>query len=1072
MANQQVSLTARYAALVDAAPHAIVSLSANGVVDLWNPAAAGLFGVTRAEAEGVPLSLSLAFTDAKLTWSAVLHPQEPSTASRWQTVRLRTRHGVTLDVDLKFSADAEADGAHFSLYFQGANAHVAEYAHDAQVGQPAPRAQPSQEMADNLPLAVFQFRYVDGIASFPYINEYWSRFDVSLENAGTDSARILSLIIEEDLPGVMESIRLAAQNGTKWRKQYRVRLSDGAIRWMLGESIPVAHPDGGYIFNGYWQDITEMKQTEQRLSEAQHAAEAARKRLTDLTETLPVAVFQFLEDPMGDRRYLYVGENVKDILGVSASEILKDRLARWTYTPAEYRVPAQQAVRRAVETREFTRIRSCVEFDGRRRWIYACAVPTELPDGSSVWNGFWMDETEAREQAENLRIAKEQAEDATRIKSVFLANMSHEIRTPMNGVIGMLDLLLDTNLSDAQREFAAVAQTSAESLLQLINDILDFSKIEAGKLPLETIPFDLLHEIETVSHWQGIDARSKGLELVVHYPPNYPRHMLGDPTRVRQILTNLVCNAIKFTSRGHVVVDVEITERRAGKCHVHISVSDTGIGLAPDKIDEIFEKFTQADPSTTRQYGGTGLGLTICKLLTELMGGEIGVTSELGKGSTFWISLDLPLALDQANEVKQLPLSDVRVLFVDNQSTYKAVLEELLLHEGMRVDSCASGAQALARMREAVAKQDPYRIAILTPRMQDIDGLQLAGAIKSDRNFCDTLLVMLTAQSSPGDVQSLAQAGFSALLKKPLARDALIGTMRQLYSAMQRGEAPDFLSGYQFAPARSHDSHAVSPFGGYRILVVDDNIVNQSVVVHMLKKFGSLTEIASDGLQAVAMHGVGHFDLILMDCQMPELDGYQATMRIRENERERAGGMVNDQHNDGDKPARKHIPIVALTAHALAGDREKCLAAGMDDFLPKPIRPNKLREVLARWLQMKSGPAPAEEELAVEDDLDGMHEVFGSDFAELAKLFQSDSIKRIAALYRSLHENDHAEMLRLTHALSGSASSMGATSLAALCKRLELQLKSGSTEELEARLAAIEADFRKIERRLVAMMEV
>jgi len=1062
MSKIEASVAGRYAALVESAPQAIVALAANGVVEIWNASAQALFGIEKADAEGRPLSLLLSLVDARLTWSALLHPQELSATRGWQTLQLRTQRGTTLDVELQFASDSHAHGAGLCLYFQAthsANAGDAEnYLH-------------LRDLTDNLPLALFQFRFSAGVASFPFVNRYWSRFNINLENAGNSAENIFSLILDEDLPLVMESIREAVRTGGKWRAEYRVRLANGTIRWMLGESMPIPDRDGGFVFNGYWQDITETKETAQRLAETQFAAETARKRLTDLTETLPLAVFQFLEGPDGDRRYLYVGENVKDILGVSAEAIMHDRLARWINTPEEFRLPAQMAVQHAVKTREFTRIRSCVEFDGRRRWIFACAVPTELPDGSSVWNGFWMDETEAREQAENLRIAKEQAEDATRIKSVFLANMSHEIRTPMNGVIGMLDLLLDTDLSDVQREFAAVAQTSAESLLELINDILDFSKIEAGKLPLEAIPFDLLHEIETVSHWQGIDARSKGLELVVHYPPTYPRRMVGDPTRIRQILTNLICNAIKFTSQGHVAVEVE-AERSGQQCRLRIAVSDTGIGLAPDKTDEIFEKFTQADASTTRQYGGTGLGLTICKLLVELMGGQIAVASELGKGSTFSITLDLPLAADEEHAAAAPTMSDVRVLFVDNHSSYRSILEELLLHEGMRVDSCHSGAEALAAMKAAAEARDPYRIAILAPRLQDIDGVALGAAIKGDRNFCDTLLVMLTPQSFPGDAHMLAQAGFSALLKKPLAQDALMGTMHALHAAMQRGEAPPFLSGHQFATLPNLDARTVLPFEGYKILVVDDNVVNQSVVVHMLKKLGSRTEIASDGLQAVAMHGVGDFDLILMDCQMPELDGYEATMHIREHERgaeSEAARSGDVQHGRTGAQARR-IPIVALTAHALAGDREKCLAAGMDDFLSKPIRPNKLREVLARWLDMNSGSPVPDEELPAEDDLDGMKEVFGSDFAELAQLFQSDSTKRIAALYRALHANELAEMLRLTHALSGSASSMGAGSLASLCKKLELQLKEGIADGLAAKIAAIEADFQKVDRRLQAML--
>jgi len=1032
----------RYGAALEAAPFPVLGVDADGTIAFFNGAAADFFSIAKSDALRRDISTVLPI-QSESGWQSLLQQSDAA----WGAITVRAGSGKIQTAECKVVRDGG-----MTLYFRHAPVPESDLARDYRV---------LRELTDNLPLAIFQFRYADGMSSFPYINRQWSRFDVDTERAASNAEQIFSLIVEEDLPKVVDSIRSVAQNGGKWRQEYRIRLKNGEIRWMLGESVPIAHPEGGFIFNGFWQDITEMKQTSQRLSETQIAAETARKRLKDLTETLPVAVFQFLEDTQGERRYVYIGENVKDILGVTADEIMKDRLARWRHTPSEYRVPAQEQVAHAVNTRKFTRIRSCVEFDGRRRWIYACAVPTRLPDDTFVWNGFWMDETEAREQAESLRIAKEQAEDATRIKSVFLANMSHEIRTPMNGVIGMLDLLLDTELGDAQREFAAVAQSSAESLLQLINDILDFSKIEAGKLQLESIPFDLLHEIEAVSQAQGIDARNKGLELVVHYPPSASRRMKGDPTRMRQIMTNLLSNAIKFTSRGHVVVDVQVGED-ADLCHLRLSVTDTGIGLAADKTTQVFEKFTQADPSTTRQYGGTGLGLTICKLLVELMGGQIGVDSELGKGSTFWVTLGLPRATEEKPAPLRSPLTGMRVLFVDNQSNYRNVFEELLLHEGMRIDLCGSGAEALAAMKAAVRARDPdpYRIAVVAPRLQDIDGIGLGSAIKGDVELGDTLLVMLSAQASAADAQILAQAGFSALLKKPLPRDALMHTLHALCGALLRGEAPGFISGANHAPALQA-SHAELPFAGYRILVVDDNVVNQSVVVHMLRKFGCRTDIAGDGLQAVAMHGVGRYDLILMDCQMPELDGYQATMRIRSNER------LAEKHGK----LAQHTPIVALTAHALTGDKEKCLASGMDDFLPKPIRPATLREALARWLEQKGVVTEIGHDLPAKDDLDGMQEVFGSDFPELANLFQTDSAKRLAAMYRAAQTANRAELLKLTHALSGSASSMGASSLAALCKKFEIQLKAGIMDDLAARIGAIEADYRKIDHRLQAMLE-
>jgi two-component system sensor histidine kinase/response regulator len=534
--------------------------------------------------------------------------------------------------------------------------------------------------------------------------------------------------------------------------------------------------------------------------------------------------------------------------------------------------------------------------------------------------------------------------------------------------------------------------------------------------------------------------------------------MKGDPIRVRQILTNLVCNAIKFTAHGQVMIDVEVANRESQRCHVLLSVTDTGIGLDGEKISTIFDKFTQADTSTTRQYGGTGLGLTICKLLTELMGGSIGVSSELGRGSTFWVSLEFPLAEAVMQKKEERKLSDVRVLYVDQSMLIRQIFEEQLLHEGMRVDGCGSGNDALKALQTAVNLGDPYRIAVVDNQILDIDPMTLGTAIKSDSTYSDTLLVLVNSPAQAIEMRGLAEAGFSAVLRKPLSRQVLINTMNTLCTAIENGEPPPFLTGAHIAASLEHNTDKLSQFDGFRILVVDDNIVNQSVVVHMLRKFGCKTELANDGLQAVAKHRAQQFDLILMDCQMPELDGYQATARIRAHEET----LETDFR----------VPIVALTAHALAGEREKCLASGMDDFVPKPIRPSSLRDILNHWLPAAQQPIAVSEEIAPADDLDAMKDMFGEDFPELAHLFQSDSRKRISALHQAATRDDRTEMIRLTHALSGSASSMGASSLAYLCKTVEAQLKSGALEDLEAAVRTMEADYIKIDARLQQLLKL
>ncbi|GAC1631559.1 MAG: response regulator [Candidatus Acidiferrum sp.] len=1013
--------------LLEACPIGIVAENAEGKIELSNPAFQELFGYSALEMQGK--SIDDLLSPGELREQALgLTQQVLSGTLVHQTVTRKHKSGIPVEVET-FGVPFVVDGVLRGLFvlYQDISERLK--------AQRALRA--SEEMFRTLtaaaPIGIFR---TDGEGRALYVNEKWQAMTgMSSEEAfGMGWVQALD---PADAKRIVNDWLHAAARGDEYRGGLRYRSRRGETVWVEVFATPVAgigDQSGGYV--GVVQDVTErvLRDEELRRSEEQFRT---------LSAVAPVGIV--LMNAKGE--FSYFNDQYLQMAGLTEAEAQASAWRRAIHPDDLDDVERTFNESLAIKV-DFTLNYRYLRKDGSVVWAHSVARGFQQKEGKRGYVVVVQDVTERHHSEERLRKAKEAAEAANRAKSEFLANMSHEIRTPMNGILGMTELALDTELHPEQREYLDMVKSSAESLLGIINDILDFSKIESGKMELEETTFSLEDCIEEALEPLGLRAMKKGLDLTWTTEGNIPGSLKGDPTRLRQVLINLVGNAIKFTKQGEVNLRAIRLPGESGQATVRFVVSDTGIGIPPEKHEQIFDAFSQADTSTTREHGGTGLGLSISGRLVRLMGGQIDLESTPGKGSKFQFTVTFEVASEESKTfLSTTDLKDKAVLVVDGNEANRHLLKRLLAGWGMKPVLTSEGSEGIAEYQKSVEQHETYPLVLLDVNMPRTDGYQVAAKLREIAPNEETAIVILSSSLSAPHIAP-DQLQIARKLSKPIRR-------RELHDAIAAALETKSLR-------RKRDSSALPEAGRtLSLLLVEDNLVNQKLAMRLLEKLGHRVQLAVNGKEAVDVVANGRFDLILMDVQMPVMGGLEATQKIREHE-----SVVG-----------RHTPILAMTAHAMKGDREECLDAGMDGYLSKPVQFDLLKSEILRLTKSGSEENTAKEEsmtdqpntvgainlpellARVENDWDLLR--------ELIAIFREDFPRYVSNLRHATEVSDTALVAESAHALKGMLANFSAVGAAHAAAQIEQLAKHGDQTALPAALA----EFNRVTEGLVAEVE-